>query len=197
MPLEGFVMHTHLFNPRLLHLSRLLTIEAGGEGGGSSNTETPPPAGNAETPPVGDKGNADGEDYSDDDGESFDAARTLAKIKKLNSENKNLRDAKKAAEAKAAEVDAKDQRITALEAENLRIRVGAKHGLPADLIDRLRGDTEEEVLADAEKLLALVGGRTATPPPSQRPTERPGNGGGQTPIEITDVRKLGERMFRN
>lgn len=125
----------------------------------------------------------------------FDADRALAKIRKLNSENKNLRDAKKVAEEKAAGTDEKDTRIQALEAENLRIRIGARHGLPDELIDRLKGDSEEEILADAEKLLALVSTRKA--PPTRQPREAlRGGGDPSAPTEETDVSKLGERMFR-
>lgn len=123
-----------------------------------------------------------------EDGAEFDADRALDKIRKLNSENKNLREAKKKAEEEAATVGDKDKRIKALEAENLRIRIGAKHGLPDALIDRLKGDTEEEILADAEQLLAVVAGKR---PPTNKPKER--LRGGTEPAEEpeeTDPRKL-------
>jgi hypothetical protein len=38
----------------------------------------------------------------------------------------------------------------------LRHRVAVAKGLTADLVDRLRGDTEDELSADADQLLALV-----------------------------------------
>lgn len=127
-------------------------------------------------------------------GEEFDATKALDKIRKLNSENKNLRDAKKAAEEKAAGSDEKDKRVLALEAEVRRVRIGAKHGLPEELIDRLRGDTEEEILADAETLLALVSRKA---PPSDRPVANLRGGGGATQEpEETDPDKIAERMFR-
>ncbi len=137
----------------------------------------------------------DGADAEDDEpSEKFDPDRALEKIRKLNSENKNLREAKKAAEEKAAGSDEKDTRIKALEAENLRIRIGAKHGLPDELIDRLKGDTEDDILADAEKLLAVMAGKK---PPTQRPKERPR--GGTEPDEEpeeTDPRKLAAKIPR-
>lgn len=138
----------------------------------------------------------DDQDSPDDDAEpEFDADRALSKIRKLNSENKNLRDAKKAAEGKAAGSDEKDTRIKALEAENLRIRIGGRLLLPDELIDRLKGDSEEEILADAEKLLALVS--TRKPPPTRQPREAlRGGGDPSAPTEETDVSKLGARMFR-
>lgn len=125
--------------------------------------------------------------------DKFDPDRALEKIRKLNSENRSLREAKKAAEEKAASVDEKDQRIQALEAENLRIRIGARHGLPDELIDRLRGDSEEEILADAEKLLSLVARKA---PPTAKPTERLAGGGDPTvEPEEKDLDKLAGRMF--
>lgn len=129
----------------------------------------------------------DGADQ-DDSEDDFDPGRALSKIKKLNSENRQLRQAKKDAEAKAAGADEKDTQITALKAENLRIRIGARHGLPDELIDRLKGDTEEEILADAEKLLTLVAGRKA---PTPRPKEAlRGGGKPDAEPEETDPRKL-------
>lgn len=129
------------------------------------------------------------------DGDRFDPDKALEKIRKLNSEAANLRKRLKDEQGKNANAGEKDTRITALEAENLRLRVGAKHGLPAALIDRLQGVTEEEILADAEKLLDLVS--PAKRPPTARPTER--LRGGTEPTqepEETDVSKIGERMFR-
>lgn len=183
-------MHTHLFNPR--QRPRLMFTETPAETGSG---ETPPASG-TETPPAGDKGgDAEGDD-SGEDGEQFDAARALAKIKRLNSEAKNLREAKKAAEAKAAAADDATARAAALEAQNLRLSVALEVGIPAEHLDRIKGNTRDELLADAEVFLGLLGGRTPTPPPSQRPQERPGSGGGtEKPVEITDVRKLGARMF--
>jgi len=127
-------------------------------------------------------------DENDEPADDFDADRALKKIRKLNSENRNLRKAKEQAEEKAKGSDEKDTRIKALEAENLRIRIGAKHGLPDELIDRLKGDTEEDILADAEKLLAVMAGKK---PPTDRPKAR--LRGGTDPDEEpeeTDPRKL-------
>ena len=190
-------MHTHLFNPRMR--PRLMFVEAPADTGSG---DTPPDAG-TDAPPVGDKGNGDteGDDSGDSgdsggDGEQFDAARALAKIKRLNSEAKNLREAKKAAEAKAAAADDQAARAAALEAQNLRLSVALEVGIPAEHLDRIKGTTRDELLADAEVFLGLLGARTPTPPPTQRPQDRPGNGGNpETPIEVTDVRKLGARMF--
>jgi hypothetical protein len=130
-----------------------------------------------------------------DEGGKFDPSKALEKIRKLNSEAANLRKRVKDAEGKAAGTDEKETRIKALEAENLRIRIGARHGLPDTLIDRLKGDTEDEILADAEKLLELVS--SSKRPPTAKPAERlRGGGDPTTEPEETDISKIGERMFR-
>ena len=75
------------------------------------------------------------------------------------------------------------QRI-ALEGQALRARVALAKGLPAELADRLQGATEAEIVADADKLLALVAPQgsgaprasahqgTNTPPINSDPTAR-------------------------
>lgn len=81
-----------------------------------------------------------------------------------------------------------EQRLAALEkerseqaAENLRLKVSAEKKLPAELADRLRGATAEELAADADRLLALIkpGGGPGVPPP----------GGGSTPAKL-DLSKM-------
>ena len=62
-----------------------------------------------------------------------------------------------------------------------------------ELIDRLRGDDEESMLADAEKLVGLL----KPPAPRRKPTETlRGGGEPDTEPEETDLAKLGARMFR-
>lgn len=112
----------------------------------------------------------------DFDGE-FDAERAKRTIG-------NLRESEKALKAKVAELAAKAQELDKLkesektelqrlteqletekaqrrtiERAALRSRVALAKSLPAELADRLQGETEEEIASDADKLLALV-----TPP---------------------------------
>ena len=54
------------------------------------------------------------------------------------------------------------------ERELLRVRVASKKGVPADLIDRLRGETEEELEADADKLIEFIKIDTSTGNPLHR-----------------------------
>ena len=170
-------LRTH-HNPRMSFI-----VSPEGDEGGGAGDEAPLEGADA----------SDNNEDGDGDEAGFDPARALAKIKKLNSENQNLRAAKKAAEDKAAGADEKDQRITALEVENRRIRVGASLGLPGELIDRLKGDTDEEILADAEKLLALVGGNK---PPTRKPNANLRGGGDPAEAPDEDPRKIVESIPR-
>lgn len=68
---------------------------------------------------------------------------------------------------------------------------------------RLTGTTREELEADAEEFLtafapsAPAEEEEGKPAPSGKPQERlkPGNGDPDLPVEETDIKKLGERMF--
>lgn len=62
-----------------------------------------------------------------------------------------------------------------LKEENLRLRVALDKSVPADLIDRLRGKNKEELEADADKLLALVG------TPKEEPKDPNFDGGPRDP----------------
>jgi len=48
-------------------------------------------------------------------------------------------------------------RATQLEQENARLKVALEKGLPADLVPRLVGTNVEELAADADALLSLIG----------------------------------------
>lgn len=133
------------------------------------------------------------QDDSDAD-ESFDAREALKKIRKQNSELKSLRARAKEAEQKANQsTEEKDRELSMLRAELLRTKVGAKTGLPEQIVERLKGDTEEEMLADAESFLEVVSPKR---PPSQKPAEALRGGGrpAEEPEE-TDLSKIAERMF--
>lgn len=134
------------------------------------------------------------EQVEEPEGDTFDSAKALDKIRKLNSEAAGLRKRAKEAEEKAAGADESVKKVPALEAEVLRLRVGIKHGLPDAIVDRLKGETEEELLADAQSLLEVL---SPARPPSDRPT--PNLRGGTDPTQVpeeTDLDKLGARMFR-
>jgi len=66
---------------------------------------------------------------------------------------------------------------------------------------RLTGTTREELEADADEFLTAFAAPSEEPrpTPSGKPREqlKPGSGDPDTPVEETDVKKLGERMFSN
>lgn len=69
-----------------------------------------------------------------------------------------------------AEADALRNEVSALRLSEARKSVALAKGLPPALVERLRGDTEEDMAADADALLALVSApRTPSPDPTQGP----------------------------
>lgn len=147
----------------------------------------------------------------------FDEERAKAKIAKANSEAANLRKRLKELEAKAAKLDeledakkteterlteqqrSLEERAAAAETDAARLRVALRKGLSEVQARRLIGTTEEELDADADELLATFAPSDdepkATPATKPREQLRPGTNDPDAPVEETDVRKLGERMF--
>ncbi|APT90498.1 hypothetical protein CSPHI_04990 [Corynebacterium sphenisci DSM 44792] len=127
-----------------------------------------------------------GDDADDDDATLPPAVRR--QLEKARREARNLRE-----RAKTAEEAAK-----AAKAEALRVRVGVQAGLPLDMCERLRGDTEDQLVADAQSLIEALGltGR-ATPP--GLPREAPGHRGSIPPGSQagaeSDLAKIGERIY--
>lgn len=109
-----------------------------------------------------------------EDGKPFDAAKAKELIEKLRNENKDLKPkAKRADELEAAEQKRKDAELSELEKANKRIaeletktkaaerremqrQAAEKHKLPAALAERLKGETAEEIEADAEELFKTL-----------------------------------------
>ena len=77
--------------------------------------------------------------------------QALAKLKEI--EDRDLSELEKAQRAAKEYGD----ELAALKARALRNEVALAKGIPAELAGRLQGETEEELAADADKLLALVG----------------------------------------
>ncbi|MGZ0151881.1 hypothetical protein ACXJJ3_32815 [Kribbella sp. WER1] len=85
-----------------------------------------------------------------------DAATRFAEI-----EAASKTDAEKAAER----LNTAEKSVTDLTAENMRLRVAIEHGVPADLIDRLRGNDAEEMGADAKALMQRLTPQQSKPAP--------------------------------
>ncbi|MFA7297323.1 MAG: hypothetical protein WC211_09110 [Dehalococcoidia bacterium] len=121
--------------------------------------------------------------------ENADAARRLAEIEASGkSEQERLAEGRQAAEERAANA----------ERETARLRVAIRKGLTDVQARRLVGDTEEELEADADELLATFAPAQASDTDlPQRPRERlrPGARPEATPDE-TDPAKLAEAIPR-
>lgn len=151
------------------------------------------------TPDTEDTSNApeadESTEESNDDTDQFDAERARDKIRKANAEARNLRERLAQAEKQKQDTEsAGSERVTALEANLLRLRVALKHGLPESIAKRLSGTTEEELLADAEELMDLFGSKK---PPTQQPKERLRGGGDPTQPADVDIDEMVKRVFNN
>jgi hypothetical protein len=99
-------------------------------------------------------------------------------LKTLKGQLTRLQNAQKAAEDKRAAEAGEwqklaEQREAELKTERttrLRLQVAGKKGIPADMAERLRGETAEEMEADADSLLAFIKPATGpgVPPPGPR-----------------------------
>lgn len=93
------------------------------------------------------------------------------------------------AEQREAEKAALEAKLAEQERAALRLRVGVAAGLPAELIDRLKGSTEAELTADAETLKSLV--PQGTPKPPSTTTSVPGGQGAGLTYEERKRRHYG------
>lgn len=101
---------------------------------------------------------------------------------------KQTEDAKLAERLQTLESDLANER-----AQALRLRVAAAVGLPAELVDRLRGSTEAEIKADAEALAGVVSKRgPGVPPPGARREKVDIKG--MSPKEIREARRSGQLL---
>lgn len=155
-----------------------------------------------EQQPAAEPTDTDPEPAQDPEPESpWDPERAKAKIRKINLENKQLRERATQAEAKAATADDIQAQNATLGVENLRLKVGYELGLPISLATRLQGATREEMIADAETLVDLIAPKAA--PTATRPVEalKPGASPSDTPAAQQDAypadflpRRMRERL---
>lgn len=85
-------------------------------------------------------------------------------------------EAEKLSDIEKAQKAAQDAATRAESSERaaLRLRVAIEKGVPASLVDRLRGDTETDIAEDADSLLALINTPTSPKPDlSQGPKGAP------------------------
>lgn len=110
---------------------------------------------------IQDRLNRQKEKYSDYDKIKARNAELEEKIGTLESTIEESGNAAKTHEQTVAELNAK---IAGYETSSLRTRIALQNGLPLDLADRLVGEDEESIKADAERLAAFVKPKPPVPP---------------------------------
>lgn len=98
--------------------------------------------------------------------------------KQLEEANKTLKEAQDKISSFDETVSSLTQRAEAAENKLLKNKVAYENKLPIELSDRLIGQTEEELKADAEKLSGIIKPQGAGAPPSYIGTQRASSGGG-------------------
>jgi len=136
----------------------------------------------------------------------FDEANT--KLKETQDRLAQLEAAENERKKKKMEEDGKINELLAqtqkeldnLKMENTRLQVAQAKNLPAELVDRLKGTTKEELEADADKLLAFVkapGKVPGVPPVGAGGAPVPFDVSKATPEEIRKARQDGKVTFHN
>ena len=118
-------------------------------------------------------------------GEAAKYRTQLREVEPLAKRAQELEDAQKSDQQRLSEqLDTARSEGSTAKAEAARLRVAIEKGVPAALVDRLRGDTAEDLAADADALLELVGSNQPAPRVPSRPVERlrPGSGEPEPPV---------------
>lgn len=115
----------------------------------------------------------DGDDEDDEADESEGSDELLKKLRRKNTENRKLRERAKTAEATV-----------------LRYGVASEKGLPLTWAARLQGETKDELLADADELLAAIGHK---PLLNSQPND--GNARSSDPTPAEDLSELAKSLF--
>lgn len=95
----------------------------------------------------------------------YDDLKTKAAT--LETENGTLKEAADKAKAASVKTEATiaglNDQVAGFKTASLRTKIALKNGLPYDLADRLVGDDEKSIQADAERLAAFAGKKPSTP----------------------------------
>jgi len=102
----------------------------------------------------------------------YDQLKT--RVSDLEKENGALKSAAEASKTSAADYDKQianlKKQVAGYETASLRTRIALQNGLPIDLADRLQGNDEESLKADAERLASFVKpAEPKAPPKSNEP----------------------------
>lgn len=71
-----------------------------------------------------------------------------------------------------------DKKVKTYQAEQTKVKIAMSMGLPYEMAERLRGETEKDIRADAEAMKKLLGGE----PPPMRSTEPEGMSKGKAAL---------------
>jgi chromosome segregation ATPase len=119
------------------------------------------------------------------------AEEAEAKVKEYEDAQKSEQQKlEEAAQAAKEEADALRRQITELEVRQRRSDVALAKNLPPKLAERLRGETVEEIEADADALLEDLGTLPGETPP-------PGDGGARNPVKPKDLNEQIREAERN
>lgn len=109
-------------------------------------------------------------------------------------ERNKLQQQIKALQGETSKVQTLEQQLQQLQADlskerqtALRQKAAAAHNLPLDLVDRLRGENEEDLLKDAEALAKLIPAPQAPQAPASRGVPPSGGGGRPTPVKLSGL----------
>lgn len=96
-----------------------------------------------------------------------------ARVEELETENGVLKSAAEANKTSAADFEKQiaelQGQVKTYEGKDLRLRAAVANGLPIELADRLAGDDEEAITADAKRLASFM--KPAEPKPPMKSTE--------------------------
>lgn len=91
-----------------------------------------------------------------------------ARVEELETENGVLKSAAEANKTSTSDLEKQiaelQGQVKTYEGKDLRLRVAVANGLPIELADRLAGDDEEAIKADAERLASFMKPTEPTPP---------------------------------
>lgn len=126
-----------------------------------------------------------------DRGVLADLRRERKTRQELEAKVKAFEDAQKTeAERMADQLQTLKAEAAAAKAEALRLRVAAESGLPADLHEFLVGDDEEQVRAQAQKLMAATAAATAPRTPAPDPTQGAKPGAVNSQLTRADLARM-------
>lgn len=120
----------------------------------------------------------------------YDQLKT--RVGELEKENGVLKSAAESSKASAADYDKQiadlQGQVKAFESKDLRLRVAVASGLPIELADRLTGDDEQAIKADAERFASFMKPAEPTPPTKSTEPKLPNDRDGGFRAMVKDLR---------